>query len=134
MFSVSDRERVRDWSLERASSDSRVVAGAIVGSLAFAAGDRWSDLDLTCAGADGEPSSSVVEDWTGGLVSEFGALRLFDLPSGATMYRVFLLPGCLQFDLSFAPASEFGAIGPRFQLLFGHAVDKPHIGPPSAEE
>ena len=49
MFTVSDRERVRDWTLERASSDSRVVAAAVVGSLAFDAGDRWSDLDLTFA-------------------------------------------------------------------------------------
>ena len=134
MFSVSDRERVRDWTLERASADSRVVAAAVVGSLAFDAGDRWSDLDLTFAVADGAAISTVLEDWTRGLASEFGAIRLFDLPSGATIYRVLLLPGCLQFDLSFTPASEFGAIGPRFQLLFGQAADKPHIGPPSAEE
>jgi len=134
MFTVSDRERVRDWTLERASSDSRVVAAAVVGSLAFDAGDRWSDLDLTFAVASGEPVSAVLEDWTRGLVSEFDAVSLFDLPSGGTTYRVFLLPGCLQFDLSFAPSSEFGAIGPRFQLLFGQAVDKPHMAPPSAEE
>jgi hypothetical protein len=134
MFSVSDRERVREWTLARASSDARVVAAAAVGSLAFDAGDRWSDLDLTFAVAGGESITAVLEDWTRGLVGEFDAVRLFDLPSGATIYRVFLLPGCLQFDLSFAPASEFGAIGPRFQLLFGQAVDTPHIGPPSAEE
>jgi hypothetical protein len=134
MFSVSDRERVRDWTLERASSDPRVVAAAVVGSLAFDVGDRWSDLDLTFGVADGESVSAVLEEWTGALVGEFGAIRLFDLPSGATIYRVLLFPGCLQFDLSFTPASEFGAIGPKFQLLFGHAVDKPHIAPPSAEE
>ena len=134
MFSVSDREQVRDWTLERASSDPRVVAAAVVGSLAFDAGDRWSDLDLTFAIADGASMSDVLEDWTCGLVGEFGAIRLFDLPSGAAIYRVFLLPGCLQFDLSFAPAAEFGAMTPRFQLLFGQAVDKPHVAPPAAEE
>jgi hypothetical protein len=47
---------------------------------------------------------------------------------------VFLLPGCLQFDLSFTPASKFGATGPKFQLLFGNAVEKPYAQPPSTQE
>jgi hypothetical protein len=134
MFSVKDRERVRDRAIELASSDARVVAGAVVGSLAFDEADRWSDLDLTFAVADGVSIPRVLEDWTASLVSDFDAVQLFDLPSGATIYRVFLLPGCLQFDLSFAPASEFGAIGPKFRVLFGDAVEKPHARPPSAEE
>jgi len=37
----------------------------------------------------------------------------------------------LQFDLSFAPAAEFGAIGPEFRLLFGAAADKPFPAAPS---
>jgi hypothetical protein len=49
------------------------------------------------------------------VVEEFDAAHLFDLPSGASIYRVFLLPGCLQFDLSFTPASKFGAIGPKIR-------------------
>lgn len=32
--------------------------------------------------------------------------------------------GSLELDLSFAPASEFGAGGPKFRLLFGGAVDQ----------
>jgi hypothetical protein len=134
MFSVSDRERLREWTLAHASSDPRVVAAAVVGSLAFDVGDRWSDLDLTFAVAAGESISAVLEDWTRGIVSEFDAIRLFDLPSGATIYRVFLLPGCLQFDLSFAPAADFGAIGPRFQLLWGEAVGKSHVTPQPPDE
>jgi hypothetical protein len=59
---------------------------------------------------------------------------LFDLPSGASIYRVFLLPGCLQFDLSFTPASKFGATGPKFKLLFGSAVEKPFNQAPPAQE
>src|SRR5205807_460630 len=59
---------------------------------------------------------------------------LFDLPSGDTIYRVFLLPRCLQMDLSFTPASHFGAAGPRFRLLFGHANAKPFPGPPPAQD
>src|SRR5579864_4427122 len=134
MFSVRDRDRLRDRVLQLAASDPRIVAGAVVGSLAREEGDRWSDLDLTFAVVDGVSISEVLEDWTRTLVNEFDAAHLFDLPSGASVYRVLLLPGCLQFDLSFTPASEFGAIGPNFRMLFGSSVEKPHIGPPSARE
>ncbi|MFN8492325.1 MAG: hypothetical protein U0350_32290 [Caldilineaceae bacterium] len=134
MFSILDRNRVRDRVLALASADVRVVAGAVVGSLAHTGGDRWSDLDLTFAVADDAPLRAVLEDWTRILVQEFKAAPLFDLPSGASIYRVFLLPGCLQFDLSFTPAAHFGANGPQFQLLFGHAVEKPYPQPPAAHE
>jgi hypothetical protein len=134
MFSVKDRERVYDRVLEMAASDARVVAGAVVGSLAHGEGDRWSDLDLTFAVADELSMFEVLEDWTRSIEGEFGAAHLFDLPSGASIYRVFLLPGCLQFDLSFTPASQFGASGPKFRMLFGSSVEKPHIQPPPAQE
>lgn len=134
MFSVQDRDRVRDRVLEMASADKRVVAGAVVGSLALTDGDRWSDLDLTFGVADGVPITEVLADWTRDIVKELGAVQLFDLPSGASIYRVFLLPGCLQFDLSFTPMSQFGASGPKFKLLFGTAVTKPFAQPPSAAD
>lgn len=134
MFTVPYRDRVRDDVLQLAESDPRVVAGAAIGSLAFDEGDSWSDLDLMFAVADGISIAEVLEDWTRHLAGKFGAVRLFDLPSGATIYRVFLLPDCLQFDLSFAPAAEFAAAGPKFRLLFGNAVDKPHARPPSSYE
>jgi hypothetical protein len=134
MFSISDRDRVRERVLELAASDARVVAGAIVGSLAHGGGDRWSDLDLTFAVADTLPLQEVLADWTQTLAKEFGAVQLFDLPSGASIYRVFMLPGCLQFDLSFTPAAKFGATGPKFQLLFGSSVEKPYNQSPSAHE
>jgi hypothetical protein len=134
MFSVRDRELVRDHVLQLAASDARVVAGAVVGSLALGGGDRWSDLDLTFAVADNEPVPDVLEDWTRKLVEELDAVHLFDLPSGASIYRVFLLPGCLQFDLSFTPASKFGAAGPKFKMIFGSSVEKPYTQPPTAHE
>jgi len=134
MFSVSDRDRIHDYVLQLAASDARVVAGAAVGSLALGGGDRWSDLDLTFAVADNVPVPEVLEDWTRNLVQELDAAHLFDLPSGASIYRVFLLPGCLQFDLSFTPASKFGAAGPKFKLIFGSSVEKPYSPPPSAHE
>lgn len=134
MFSVNERERVHERVLQMAAADRRVVAGAEVGSLALDEGDRWSDLDLTFAVADNLPILDVLEEWTRSLMDEFEAVMLFDLPSGASIYRVFLLPGCLQFDLSFTPASKFGATGPKFKLLFGKSVEKPFNQPPLPQE
>jgi hypothetical protein len=134
MFTAADREPVRKRVLEIAAADPRVIAGAVVGSLAFSEGDRWSDLDLTFAVADEVSTTEVLSDWTEKMVSEFDAAHLFDLVAAASTYRVFLLPGCLQFDLSFTPAAQFGATGPQFKLLFGEAVAKPHYQPAPEKE
>jgi hypothetical protein len=134
MFSVEERDAVRDHVLQIAASDPRVVAGAVVGSLAAGNGDRWSDLDLTFAVADHGTVADVLGDWTRHMVADLDGVVLFDLPSGDTIYRVFLLPGCLQVDLSFTPASRFGAAGPRFRLLFGQVHPRPHAAPPPAED
>ena len=132
MFTVAERDRARERVLEMAGGDPRVVAGAALGSLALGDGDRWSDVDLMFAVSDGTPVTEVLDDWTASLTAEFDAALLFDLPVGAALYRVFVLPGCLQFDLSFAPASQFGAAGPNFRLLFGQAADRPQGTAPSA--
>ena len=134
MFSVSDRDRIRDYVLQLAASDARVVAGAVVGSLALSEGDRWSDLDLTFAVADDQSIFEVLEDCKRNIVKELDAVHLFDLPSGPSIYRVFLLPGCLQFDLSFTPAAKFGATGPKFRMLFGNSVERPYAQLQSAQE
>jgi len=133
VFTVEFRDRVRERVLELASGDARVVAGAAVGSSVAGAGDRWSDLDLTF-GIEGAKPTQVADDWGDVLVRELGAVWLFDLWAGAALYRVFLLPGCLQVDLSFAPATEWGARGPGFQLLFGSATDLPELPDQSAAE
>jgi hypothetical protein len=131
MFTPEERDRVERQVLDWAHADSRVVAGAIVGSRAHHPGDRFSDLDLTFGIAAGCPISEVLDDWSQRLVEQYRAVHLFDLPSGAALYRVFLLPGCLQLDLSFAPAAAFGAIGPQFRLLFGNAIEQ---APPAAPD
>jgi hypothetical protein len=117
-----------------AKRDARIVAGALVGSLTLLGGDRWSDLDLTFGVAEDAKVDEVLSDWTRKIVEKFNAVQLFDLAAGPSIYRVFLLPRCLQFDLSFTPVSKFGATSPRFKLLFGTAVEKPHTQPPPAEE
>jgi hypothetical protein len=134
VFSVEDRNRLRDRVLDMASSDPRVLAGAVLGSFAHDEGDRWSDLDLTFAVADEVPVTEVQEAWSLTLAREFDATLLFDLWRGPIMYRVFLLPNALELDLSFAPASGFGALGPKFRLLFGEAVELTAASPRPAHE
>jgi hypothetical protein len=94
VFDIDERDRVRNRVLDMASSDPKVVAGAVVGSLAHDEGDRWSDLDLMFAVGDDVPVTEVLEAWSRTVVREFEAVHLFDLPSGPIIYRVFLLPGC----------------------------------------
>jgi hypothetical protein len=133
-FSPEARNLARDRVLELANTDERVVAGAVVGSLALGEGDRWSDLDLTFAVRDGQSVEDVLDDWTRTLADELEAVHLFDVWGGGALYRVFLLPGCLQLDVSVAPESSFGARTPRFRLLFGAAAELPQASPPPAAE
>jgi hypothetical protein len=119
VFTVEQRDALRDYVLRFAEQDERVVAGASVGSLAVDGGDRFSDLDLTFGIADHVPVAEVLEDWTGTLIDQLDAVHLADLERGPTTYRVFLLPDALQFDLSMTPAARFRPAGPRFRLLFG---------------
>lgn len=67
----------------------------------------------------------MLEDWTRRIETELDATQLFDLPAGPRIYRVFLLPGCLQMDVSFAPAADFDgplAGPPDADELFGYAI------------
>jgi hypothetical protein len=122
VFTVEQRDALRARMLQLAEEDERVVAGAAVGSLAVGTGDRFSDLDLTFAIADSVAVAAVLEDWTRTLAQELDAVQLADLQAGHTIYRVFLLPDALQFDLSMTPAAEFRPAGPKFQLLFGETA------------
>jgi hypothetical protein len=126
VFTVEQRDALRRRVLELAEQDARVVAGAVVGSFAVDAGDRFSDLDLTFGIANGVGVTDVLEDWTRTLVDELEAVPLADLERGPTTYRVFVFPDALQLDLSMTPAARFRPAGPRFRLLFGEtAADGP---------
>jgi hypothetical protein len=122
VFTVEQRDALRERLLRRAKQDERVVAGAAVGSLAVGHGDHFSDLDLTFGIADHVPVADVLDDWTLTLIGELDAVHLADLIRGPTSYRVFLLPDALQFDLSMTHAAQFRPAGPRFQLLFGETA------------
>ena len=124
MFTVAHREHIRTDLITRAQRDPRIVAAAVVGSSAVG-GDRWSDLDLTFAVDLDHSLTSVIADWSSVMTTAYSAAVLFDINAGSTIYRVFLLPGALQIDLSFGPAGEWGAYGPHFHLLYGEAVTRP---------
>jgi hypothetical protein len=130
VFTVEQRDALREHLLQLAEEDERVVAGAAVGSLAVDAGDRFSDLDLTFGIADQVPVAQVLDDWTRTLVGERDAVHLADLERGPTIYRVFLLPDALQFDLSMTPAAQFRPAGPRFRLVFGETAREPEVPTP----
>jgi hypothetical protein len=134
VFTVEQRDTLRDHLLRLAEEDERVLAGAAVGSLAVdGGGDRFSDLDLTFGIADHVPITEVLDDWTRTLIGERDAVHLVDLERSPTTYRVFVLPEALQFDLSMTPAAQFRPAGPRFRLLFGvTAPDDSEVPKPRA--
>src|SRR5881296_3289855 len=134
MFTVEDRDRVRDRLVQMSRADPRLVAGALIGSTAGGGGDRWSDLDLTFGLADDTIIEDVLADWTAGLVNEFDAVHIFDLPHLSTIYRVFLLPNNLQVDLSFTPGNKFLGKGLKYDLLFGNALERDPAKLASAEQ
>lgn len=134
MFTVEERARVRERLVELARADERIESAAEVGSSALGGGDRWSDLDLTFGLAEGASMEVVLADWTARVQREFDALVLFDLPFRSSIYRVFLLPGSLQVDLSFTPGPEFGAHGRGFALLFGVAARHDEVPRPAPRD
>jgi hypothetical protein len=125
MFTVAERESLRDALVEAARADERVAGAALTGSAAVGAEDEWSDIDLALGLTPAADQDAVLADWTAVMYAQFGAVHHTDVWSRGTVYRVFLLASTLQVDIAFAPASEFGALGPTFRLLFGEAVEQP---------
>ena len=119
MFTIEERDNVRERVVEMARSDRRVVAGALTGSRAVDAEDERSDIDLAFGIADGVSLEAVLDDWTETLDRELGVLHHWDLPFGSSIYRVFLLPSGLEIDVGLSPQQDFRARGPRFRTLFG---------------
>jgi hypothetical protein len=134
VFTVEQRDALRERVLRIGEDDERVVAGAVVGSLAVNGGDHFSDVDLTFGIAAHVRVADVLDDWTGVLIDELDAVPLADLERGPTTYRVFLLPDALQLDLSMTAAAQFRPAGPRFRLLFGEtaADESEALTPPVA--
>jgi hypothetical protein len=101
------------------------MGAAVTGSAADGREDRWSDIDLYFGVAEDVALDAVISDWTDYLYVELDALHHFELKVPAAVYRAFLLPSCLEVDLGFTPAGQFGAHGPHFRGVFGEAVPPP---------
>lgn len=121
MFSIPDREALRDRLIAAARADDRITAAAVVGSGAVDGEDAWSDIDLALRLADGLEPDHVAADWTTRIYESASAVDHVDVWSDSTLFRVFLLSSSLQLDLSFWTADMFAASGPAFRLLFGES-------------
>ncbi|HTI15987.1 MAG TPA: hypothetical protein VL461_15700 [Dictyobacter sp.] len=130
MFTARQRDSVRNYVLEMAQNDPRVMGGALIGSTVAGAEDRWSDIDVTFGITVSHAIETVIDDWTQILEREFGVVNYFDLRSGSSIYRVFLLPDGLEIDVSVTPEADFGARSPHFQLLFGGSQPLRSVPPP----
>ncbi|ANN18790.1 hypothetical protein SD37_26325 [Amycolatopsis orientalis] len=132
MFTTVERGRVRDKLVAAAKADPRIAAAGFAGSSAYGEEDEWSDIDLALGLAPSVDYDDVVAAWTESLYREHGAGTHLDVRAGSTLFRVFLLQGTLQVDIAFWRAEEFGATGPRFEVLFGKANDVEKTQPPVA--
>jgi predicted nucleotidyltransferase len=132
VYTVEERERLREALVAAARADRRISGAAVTGSAALGAGDRWSDIDLALGISDAAGLHDALADWTNVMYRDHGALHHVDVSFGAATYRVFLLANTLQVDLAFFPAEEFGATQPTFRLLFGKSVERPYTVPTSA--
>ena len=128
MFTAEGRERLREQLISAAGADGRISGAAHLGSAALEQQDEWSDIDLALCLAPEASFETVLEDWTTRLYRDCGVVAHLDVRRGEILYRVFLLENTLQIDISFWPAADFRAVGPKFKLLFG-AANEPRPAP-----
>jgi predicted nucleotidyltransferase len=133
VFAPEDRERLRSELIAAAQDDARITAAALVGSAAQDREDRWSDIDLALRVEPEAERGAVIAAWTDRMYARHAAVHHTDVVRGDTLYRVFLLADTLQVDLSFWSASEFGAVGPAFRLVFGAGAKQTPGPAPTAE-
>jgi len=131
VYTIEERERLREALVSIARADARISGAAVTGSAALGTEDRWSDIDLAFGISDPAGLHDALAHWTDVMYRDHGALHHVDVPVGTAIYRVFLLPSTLQVDLAFFPAEEFGALKPSFKLVIGTSVERPPT-PPTA--
>jgi hypothetical protein len=134
VFTAKDREALRTALLDAARPDPRITGAAVTGSGSVGTEDRWSDIDLGFGVREVAEIESTLADFSERMYRDHQALHHLDVPSGAWIYRVFLLPSTLQVDLAFAPASDFGPRARTFHLVFGTAIEELPVAPARAEE
>ena len=128
MFTVGERERLREQLIERARADDRVVGCALLGSAARDEEDAWSDIDLALRLVPTTDLDAVVKDWTAELSETVQLADTFDLRAFGALYRVFLCTTSMQIDLSFWPYDDFRSTGEPLRMVFG---DQPPASEPT---
>ncbi len=131
MFTVAERDALRDSLVRRAQADDDLTAAASFGSAVSGLEDRWSDIDLGLRLRPGADQTSVLDRWTAAIFADHGAVHRLGVAAAGAIYRVFLLDSSLQLDLSFWPDEQVRPHGPDFRLLFGEAL--PAAAPTEAD-
>ena len=134
VFTSQQREQIRAQLVAAAKADSRIAGAAHLGSAALGSADRWSDIDLGLCLANAAHLDQVLFDWTARLYCDHAAVANYDVRRGDILYRVFLLDNTLQIDLSFWPAGELRAVGPKFSLIFGAAGEPASAPVPDSKD
>jgi hypothetical protein len=134
MFSVVERQGIREALLAVAHADQRISGVALTGSASVGREDRWSDIDIAFGIGDQVGLEEVIGDWTDRMYKEHGAVHHLDVAVRSSIYRVFLLASTLQVDIAFCPQSEFRASGPTFRLLSGAVAEPVHHPLPTWQE
>lgn len=112
-----ERQDAMDQLVQMLSSDERVVAVVLAGSMAGGTTDRWSDIDLEVAVDGAADAAAVAADWVRRMYAEFDVAHHFEVSFDATLVRGFLLNGLLEVDLSFESVDELSVWEPA-RLLF----------------
>jgi hypothetical protein len=84
MYTVAERESLRDALVSAAQADSRVAGAALTGSAAVGGEDEWSDIDLALGLTPSADQDAVLADWTAAMYSQYGAVHHTDVWSRGT--------------------------------------------------
>jgi predicted nucleotidyltransferase len=124
VFTAEERGAVRERVLALARAEPRIMGAALTGSVVAGAEDRWSDVDIFLGVAEGFEVEDVLDGITSRIAEELDPVHHWDLRASPAVYRVFLLPSCLQVDVAVTPAADFGARSPRFRAVFGEPITR----------
>ncbi len=112
MFTPEERERTAKSVAGLLEGDDRIDAVLVVGSLASASADRWSDIDLVAVVSDDAEHAAAADEWVRRIYDQLPVLHHFATAFGETYVRGFLLENLLELDLAFTPQSQLAVWGP----------------------
>jgi predicted nucleotidyltransferase len=112
LFTPEERERTAKSVSGLLEGDDRIDAVLVVGSLASASADRWSDIDLVAVVSDDAEHAAAANEWVRRIYDQLPVLHHFATAFGETYVRGFLLENLLELDLAFTPQSQLAVWGP----------------------